>query len=106
MDDNGDSRGTYRDDMDSLQFGGMFPLSQISLASGEDLILPKGETREEDTETEREDPIDGTNLHRNPSDCSSNGNQQNNSLHRKPSFLGPGSHYDGGGFQFMSGLSQ
>lgn len=31
---------------------------------------------------------------------------QGSSLERKPSFLAPGSHYDGGGFQFMSGLSQ
>jgi hypothetical protein len=27
-------------------------------------------------------------------------------LHRKPSFLPPGAPYDGGGFKFMSGLSQ
>jgi hypothetical protein len=140
MDDIGDSRGTYRDEIDSIHFGSSFPLSQISLTSapGEDeLILEtiaKGEgeegCEEESTETEREeDPsprpqhpplvvVDRTNFQQNQSDSggsnsgtqsmttSLGANAKKNTLHRKPSFLGPGSHYDGGGFQFMSGLSQ
>jgi hypothetical protein len=117
--DNGDSRGTYRDDADSVQFGNNFPLSQISLASGEDLILPTrgegaGDGEDTETETEIEANSSGTSglLHRILTDgtagasVSVSGTNPKNALQRKPSFLEPGSHYDGGGFQFMSGLSQ
>lgn len=101
LDDNGDSRSTYRDDAENGQYGGSFPLSQMSLVSTDD-FLPESarESGGEDTD----DQIRQTFQRNNTNSIS--GGINNSSLQRKPSFLEPGSHYDGGGFQFGSGLSQ
>jgi hypothetical protein len=99
LEENGDSRSTYRDDAESGGvFGNNFPLSQISLASGDELLLLDQQSRERDDEAAAH--LQQTHQHGTRSSTS------HSSLERKPSFLGPGSHYDGGGFQFMSGLSQ
>ncbi len=78
--ENSDSRGTYRDDSDN------YGLSQLSYL---------GDEANEESSLLRSNTI---------SSISSFVPQ--NTLHRKPSFLGPESQYDGGGFQFLSGLSQ
>jgi hypothetical protein len=81
--ENSDSRGTYRDDSD------VYGLSQLS-------YLQSGDEANDESTLLRTSTISSV----------SSFVPQNNTLHRKPSFLGPESQYDGGGFQFLSGLSQ
>lgn len=97
MDDN-DRRG-YQYDAENGQSGNNFPLSQMSFVSGDDF--------RSNTICESDEVL-SSNIQRNNtgnSITSTSGNRNTN-LQRKPSFLDPESHYDGGGFQFMSGLSQ